>query len=122
MKQLLITIAALVVVGCGESQQSATAPEAEPAEPVAEVPAQQSAPPAEAKPTKSVAENKQVNPKANKALLNAAEKGDIDAAKQAFTDGADVNAATDVGTTLTRRGSVTPTYDNSGEWKMPKKR
>lgn len=25
-------------------------------------------------------------------------------------------------TTLTRRGSVTPTYDNSGEWKMPKKR
>ena len=25
-------------------------------------------------------------------------------------------------TTLTRRGSVTPTYDNNGEWKMPKKR
>ena len=36
MKQLLITIAAVVLVGCGESQQSATAPEAEPIEPLAE--------------------------------------------------------------------------------------
>ena len=30
MKQLLITIAAVVLVGCGESQQSATTPEAKP--------------------------------------------------------------------------------------------
>ena len=36
MKQLLVTIAAVVLVGCGESQQSATAPEAEPIEPLAE--------------------------------------------------------------------------------------
>ena len=36
MKQLLITIAAVVLVGCGESQQSATTPEAKPVEPVAE--------------------------------------------------------------------------------------
>ena len=37
MKHLLLTtIAAVVLVGCGESQQSAPAPEAKPAEPVAE--------------------------------------------------------------------------------------
>ena len=36
MKQLLITIAALVLVGCGESQQPATAPEAKTAKPAAE--------------------------------------------------------------------------------------
>jgi len=37
MKHLLLTtIAAAVLVGCGESQQSAPAPEAKPAEPVAE--------------------------------------------------------------------------------------
>jgi hypothetical protein len=37
MKHILITtIAAVVLVGCGESQQSAPAPEAKPAEPVAE--------------------------------------------------------------------------------------
>ena len=91
MKYLITTIAALVLVGCGETQQSTSTNEAKPAEPVAEVPAQQSATPAKAKPTKSVAENKQVNPKANKALLNAAKKDDIEAAKQAVTDGADVN-------------------------------
>ncbi len=33
MKQLLITIAAVVLVGCGESQHSATAPEAKPEPP-----------------------------------------------------------------------------------------
>ncbi len=37
MKHLLLTtIAAVVLVGCGESQQSAPAPEAKPVEPVAE--------------------------------------------------------------------------------------
>ena len=36
MKQLLITIPALVLVGCGESQQSAPAPKTEPTEPLAE--------------------------------------------------------------------------------------
>ena len=72
MKHLLLTtIAAVLLVGCGESQQSA--------------------PSAEAKPANPVAEAKPVNPKANKALLNAFKKGDIEAAKQAITDGADVN-------------------------------
>ena len=35
MKQILITIAVVVLVGCGESQQSAPAPEVKPVEPVA---------------------------------------------------------------------------------------
>jgi PBP1b-binding outer membrane lipoprotein LpoB len=57
MKHLLLTtIAAVVLVGCGESQQSA--PQAEPVESVAEVPAQPSSPPAEAKPVEPVAEAK----------------------------------------------------------------
>ena len=74
MKHILITIiAAVVLVGCGESQQSAPAPESKPA--------------------------KSVNPKANKALLNAAKKGDIEAAKQAITDGADVNGEGEYGMT-----------------------
>ena len=38
MKYHLITIAALVLVGCGESQQSTPAPETKPVDPVAEVP------------------------------------------------------------------------------------
>ena len=38
MKHLLLTtIAAVVLVGCGESQQSTPAPETKPVEPVAEV-------------------------------------------------------------------------------------
>ncbi|MDP6307254.1 MAG: hypothetical protein QGH02_07900, partial [Verrucomicrobiota bacterium] len=46
MKHLLLTtIAAVLLVGCGESQQSTPQ-----AEPVAEVPVQPSPPPAEAKP------------------------------------------------------------------------
>ena len=57
MKHLLLTtIAAVVLVGCGESQQSASTPESKPVEPVAEVPAQPSPPPAEVKPVEPVAE------------------------------------------------------------------
>ena len=50
MKHLLITtIAAVLLVGCGESQQSSPPAEAKPAEPVAEVPAQSSEPLSHAK-------------------------------------------------------------------------
>jgi len=100
MKHLLLTtIAALVLVGCGESQQSVPPAEVGPAEPIAEVPAQPSSPPAEAKPVEPIAEAKPVNPKANKALLNAVKKGDIEAAKQAITDGADLNGEGEHGRT-----------------------
>lgn len=68
MKHLLLTIiAAVVLVGCGETQESASTPEPEPA--------------------------KSVNSKANKALLNAVNKGEIEAAKQAIADGANVGGA-----------------------------
>ena len=56
MKKLVLLFAALLVAGCGESQQSAPAPEAKPDEPIAEVPAQPSPPLAEAKPAEPVAE------------------------------------------------------------------
>ena len=72
MKNILITIAAVVLVGCGKSQNSP--PQAEP-----------------------VAEAKQVNPKASEALLNAVKKGDIEAAKQAITDGADLSGEGEYG-------------------------
>ena len=46
MKHLLITtVAAVVLVGCGESQQSSPAPEAKPVEPVAEAVKPESSPP-----------------------------------------------------------------------------
>ena len=56
MKLLLTTIAAVVLVGCGESQQSSTPVEAELVEPVAEVPSQQSVPAPEGTPVEPVAE------------------------------------------------------------------
>ena len=77
MKQLLITIiAAVLVVGCGESQQSAPAPEAKPVEPVAE--ATQTKPPTAEAPDISIHE--------------AAEDGNLEAVKQHLAAGTDVNA------------------------------
>ena len=108
MKQILITIAAVVLVGCGESQQSAPAPESKPVEPVAEVPAQPSPPPVEAKPDEPVAEASQPepptgkapdisiqgtsNPEADQALFEAVWEENIKSIKQALNDGAKVNA------------------------------
>jgi len=105
MKHLLLTtIAAVVLVGCGESQQSSPAPEAEPVEPVAEVPAQPSPPPVEAQPPQPVAEvpvqdAKAANSQANRALMAAARDGNIEAIKQQLAAGADVNAIDDEGLT-----------------------
>ena len=42
MKHILITIAAMLLVGCGESQQSVPPAQTQPAEPVSEAPAQPS--------------------------------------------------------------------------------
>ena len=65
MKHILITIAAVLVVGCGESQQSA--------------------PPAEAKPKPPTAKAPDIS------IWSVAADGNIEAVKQAIADGADVN-------------------------------
>ncbi|MDB4807876.1 ankyrin repeat domain-containing protein [Verrucomicrobia bacterium] len=79
MKLLLTTIAAAVLVGCGESQQSAPAPEAKPVEPVAEV----------AKPEPPTAKAPDIS------IHDAAFKGNIEAVKQHLAAGTDVNAKND---------------------------
>ena len=76
MKLLLTTIAAVLVVGCGESQQSAPAPESKPAEPVAE--ASQPEPPTAKAPDISIQE--------------AAMNGDIEAVKKHLAAGTDAGA------------------------------
>jgi len=86
MKQLLITIVAVVLVGCGESQQSAPAPEVklvEPSEPVAEA----------AKPKPPTAKAPDIS------IHRAAMNGNIEAVKRHLADGADVNAKNDFGST-----------------------
>ena len=105
MKQLITTIAAVLLVGCGNSQQS-TPLEEQPAEPVSEVPAQQSTPRAEAQPVEPIVETAQpsedtkvANLKANRALMNAARDGNIEVLKQQLAAGADVNAKDDKGLT-----------------------
>ena len=77
MKHILITIAAVVLVGCGESQKSAPAPEAKPVEPVAEA----------AKPEPPTAKAPDIS------IHKAAEDGNIEAVKQHLAAGANVNAA-----------------------------
>ena len=119
IKTLLTTIAAVVLVGCGESQQSAPAPEAkpvEPPEPIAEA----------AKPTtpsKAVSANKGadpargINPEPPTAkapeisIHDAARTGNIEAVKQHLADGADVNAKDGIGgKTTARMGKIKDQY------------
>ena len=77
MKHLLLTtIAAVVLVGCGESQQSAPAPEAKPVEPVAK--AEKPEPPTAKAPDISI--------------HDAAYEGNIEAVKQHLAAGTDVDA------------------------------
>ena len=83
MKHILIFIAAVMLVGCGESQQSAPTPEAKPIEPVAE--AAQPEPPTTKAPDISIHE--------------AANEGNIEAVKQRIADGVDVNAKAEYGRT-----------------------
>ena len=116
MKLIITTIAAVLLVGCGESQQkttlspaevkliepvaetakpeppvaTATPPvEAQPSEPVAEVPAQQPSPPAESKPESLTV--KPANPAADRALLEAAMNENIASIKQHLDAGANVS-------------------------------
>jgi len=104
MKHLLLTtIAAVVLVGCGESQQSS---EAKPDVHIAKEPAQSSSPPAEAKPVEPGPEAAQLlrdakspNSQANRALSNAAFVGDIEAVKQHLAASSDVNKKDEEGAT-----------------------
>ena len=77
MKQILLTtIAAVLLVGCGESQQSAPAPEAKPVEPVAGA----------IQPEQPTAEAPDIS------IWDAVLDGDIEAVKQHIAAGTDVNA------------------------------
>jgi hypothetical protein len=73
MKHILITtIAAVLMVGCGEAQQSTPSPEAKPVEPIAEVPVQPSSPPAEAKTPEPVSEDEVKPPKITEEIYEKA--------------------------------------------------
>ena len=77
MKHLLLTtIAGVVLVGCGKSQESAPAPEVKLVEPVAEV----------AQPKPLAVKTPDISNHA------AARQGKIEAVKQHLTDGVGVNA------------------------------
>ncbi|MDP6527136.1 MAG: ankyrin repeat domain-containing protein, partial [Kiritimatiellia bacterium] len=100
MKHLLLTIiAAVFLVGCGESQQSTPQADPKPAKSVTEVQVQQPTPSPEAKTIEPAAEVAQPQQDAklsntetaNKALLEAAGKGDSEAVKQHLAAGANVN-------------------------------
>ena len=121
MKHILITtIAAAVLVGCGETQQSSP-PEAQPAEPASEAPVQLSSPPPEAKPVEPVEpvakaaqpaqDAEAAKQEANRALMAAARDGNIEAIKQQLAAGADVNAIDDEGLTPMDRFADEETAD-----------
>ena len=77
MKHLLLTtIAAVVLVGCGASQQSAPPAEAQPAEPVTEA----------SKPEPPTAKAPDIS------IHDAADSGNIEAVKQHLAAGTDVDA------------------------------
>ena len=77
-----------MLVGCGESQQSAPQAETKPVEPVAK----------NTKPEPTTA--KPEHPQANRALIQAAATGNVEAIKKAIADGADVNVKAVGGGTL----------------------
>jgi len=81
--QLVAIVAAVLLVGCGQSQPSAPPSESKPAEPVAE--ASQPEPPTDKAPDISIHE--------------VAKTGNIEAVKQALAAGVDVNAKDEGGWT-----------------------
>ena len=84
MKHLLLTtIAAVVLVGCGESQQSVPAPESKPVEPVAEA----------SQPEPQTAKAPDIS------IHDAAHTGNIEAVKKHLDAGTDVNAKDEDGYT-----------------------
>ena len=104
MKHLLLTtIAAVLLVGCGESQQSSTQAETKPSDPVDEVTARPSPPPSVVKPAEPVAKAAKPKPPTAKApgisIHAAASTGNIEVVKQHIAAGTDVNAKDDSGWT-----------------------
>jgi len=98
MKPFLITtIAAVLLVGCGESQQSAPSPDAKPAEPVAEA-AKPTTPPKAVSANKGADPARGINPEPTTAkapdisIHAAAITGNIEAVKKHIAAGTDVNA------------------------------
>jgi hypothetical protein len=87
---LLTTIAAVLLVGCGESQSSAPSPETKPVEPVAEA----------AKPEPPTARAPDIN------IHKAAQAGNIEAVKQHLADGTDVNVKDKYGRTPLHAAAV----------------
>jgi hypothetical protein len=105
MKSILVSIiAAVVLVGCGESQQSAPSPEAKPVEPVAEA-VKPTTPPKAVSANKGADPGRGIKPKPPTAkapdisIHDAARKGNIEAVKQYLAAGTDVNAKDDSGWT-----------------------
>ena len=83
MKHLVLTtIAAVLLVGCGESQQSVPAPEAKPVKPVAEA----------AKPEPTIAKAPDTS------IHRAVTEGNIEAIKQHLAAGTDINTKVKGGT------------------------
>ena len=105
MKQLLLTtIAAVVLVGCGEAQQSVPSPEAKPDEPVAKA-TKPTTPPKAVTANKGADPARGINPEPPTAkapeisIHDAARTGNIEAVKQHLADGAEVNAKSSGGRT-----------------------
>ena len=91
MKQLIITtIAAVVLVGCGESQQTAPSPESKPVEPVAKA----------AKPEPPTVEAPDIS------ISEAALNENIEAVKQHIAAGTDVNARDNGGSTPLHQAAI----------------
>ena len=110
MKLIITTITTVLLMGCGESQQKTTLSptEVKLVEPIAETakpePPVATATPAEAQPPQPVAEvpvqdAEAAKKEANRALMAAARDGNIEAIKQQLAAGADVNAIDDEGLT-----------------------
>ena len=90
LKQLLITIAALVLVVCGESQESAPSSEATPVEPVA----------------KAATTEPQTAKAPDISIHRAAEEGNLEAVKQHLAAGTDVDAKAAGGSTPLHEATV----------------